>query len=128
MRVFIYILRLAIGPIIGLLAYFGYIPNWPGLMDWLTSADLWLINSAEYPALFILGIALFLGLFVVPESLRLVARHLLLGKKSEEYAALKKERPKDSAAMRTQVTSPSGDLATFLAPFLRASGPPRRGE
>lgn len=43
-------------------------------MDWLTSLDVWLINTFQYPSIFMFVVALFIGTVAFPELWRLARR------------------------------------------------------
>ena len=60
----------------GLLSWLG-VPIPPDrelAMDWLTSLDVWLINTFQYPSIFMFVVALFIGTVAFPELWRLARR------------------------------------------------------
>jgi len=62
----------------GAAAFFGTpLPrDWNSTLNWLTDADLWMINHAAYPSFFAIFIGLTLGTVVIPEGMR-IARNTL---------------------------------------------------
>jgi hypothetical protein len=62
----------------GILSFFGVpLPkDWNTTASWLLSIDIWVLNHAAYPGLFLVFVGLALGTVVGPEVVRLLASHL----------------------------------------------------
>ena len=76
---------------VGILTFFGLAAptkDWTSAMEWLRSADQFILTHARYPGLFALVLGLLLGSAILPEMWRALRRHLPRGPEFDIKAVL----------------------------------------
>ena len=77
----------AAGAIIALLGFFGVPITWEEVMDALVVIDQFIINHTAYPGLFVLGLVMMIGFWVMPPAMSGLLSLLLYNRQFDQFSA-----------------------------------------